>query len=79
LTSRGLGPLLQSERRSRRRRPFVSWALRVAAALVVFALGVALGQALEETPEPGRTRTSVRTLVPETLPARTVTVTVPIP
>jgi hypothetical protein len=48
-----------------------------AAAAAVFAVGVALGQALRERPEPSE-RTEVRTLRPGTVtpPPRTVTVTV---
>jgi hypothetical protein len=48
-------------------------------AAVAFALGVGLGQALEENRGGGETQTSIRTLAPETLPAQTVTVTVPAP
>jgi len=46
---------------------------------LVFALGVALGQALNDNPKPGRSRMFVRTLEPSTLPPvrETVTVTVP--
>jgi hypothetical protein len=46
--------------------------------LALFALGIGLGQALEENPEPGGSVTQVRTLRPLPLaPAReTVTVTV---
>jgi hypothetical protein len=44
--------------------------------LVVFAAGVALGQALDDSSPPAGTRTSVRTLVPGTLSAETVTITV---
>jgi hypothetical protein len=57
-------------------------AIRVVALLVllaaVFALGVALGQALENNPKPGSQQTGVRQLRPLPLaPAReTVTVTV---
>ena len=58
------------------RRPLRTWALRSAAALVVFAAGVALGQALDDSSPPSGTSTSVRTLVPATLSAETVTVTV---
>ena len=45
---------------------------------VIFALGVALGQALSDNPQAGGKRTIVRTLKPLPLsaPARTVTVTV---
>jgi len=59
-----------------RRRRLKTWALRSAAVLVVFAAGVALGQALDDSSPPAGTRTSVRTLVPATLDAETVTVTV---
>jgi hypothetical protein len=44
--------------------------------LVVFGAGVALGQALDDSSPPEGTRTSVRTLVPGTLSAETVTITV---
>ncbi len=53
--------------------------LVAAGLLVVFAVGVALGQALQDNPSPGGTQTRVRTLRPLQLPpaARsTVTVTV---
>ena len=67
-------------RRTRRRRsPLLVWGLPVVGAVIVFALGVALGQALEENRGDGGTQTSIRTLRPETLPAETVTVTVPSP
>jgi hypothetical protein len=41
-------------------------------------VGIAIGQALEDGPDPGGTQTNVRTLQPQPLPpaARTVTVTV---
>jgi hypothetical protein len=51
----------------------------IAAAIVLFAIGVALGQALEENRRGDETSTSIRTLEPETLPAQTVTVTVTAP
>jgi hypothetical protein len=64
-------------RPQRNRRPsLATWALRSVAALVVFGAGVALGQALDDSSPPAGTRTSVRTLVPGTLNAGTVTVTV---
>ena len=44
--------------------------------LVLFAVGVALGQALDDASPPAGTSTSVRTLEPGTLSAETVTVTV---
>ena len=67
-------------RTSQRRRPsLIRWGAPIAAAIVLFVLGVALGQALEENRRGGETSTSIRTLEPETLPAQTVTVTVPAP
>ncbi len=63
--------------RPRRRLPRLgTWILRVAGLLVVFAVGVALGQALDDASPPAETHTSVRTLAPGTLSAETVTVTV---
>ncbi len=53
----------------RRRSPWPRAALLVAAAAVVFALGVALGLALDDRPVPGGTQTYVRTLEP--LPQQT--------
>ena len=50
--------------------------LRVAALLVVFAVGVAIGQAMDDASPPAGTNTSIRTLEPATLSAETVTVTV---
>jgi hypothetical protein len=58
------------------RRRLGTWAFRVAGLLVVFAVGIALGQALDDASPPAETRTSVRTLEPGTLSAATVTVTV---
>lgn len=50
----------------------------LALAAAAFVVGMALGQALAEAPEPGGTVTAVRTLEPLPLPPaeRTVTVTV---
>jgi hypothetical protein len=46
--------------------------------LALLLLGIAIGRALEDGPNPGGTQTNVRTLTPQPLPpaARTVTVTV---
>ena len=64
--------------RDRRRRKATPprWVLIVLACLIVFAIGVALGQALEDTPRSGRTTTLDRTFTvrPE---SATVTVTTP--
>jgi hypothetical protein len=48
-------------RRQRRRQELTRWALRVAIAVVVFGLGIALGQALHDNPKPGQTITLERT------------------
>ena len=64
--------------RERRQRRILRWALLALLLLLVFAVGVAFGQALDDAPEPGGVTTSVRTLTPleQERPARTVTVTV---
>ena len=61
-------------RRDQRR--VVAWSLRIAGLLVLFAVGVAIGQALDDASPPAGTRTSVRTLSPGTVSAETITVTV---
>jgi hypothetical protein len=55
--------------------------VRAALLALVFLAGLALGQGLEDNPDPGGTVTQVRTLKPlELAPERqTVTVTVPQP
>jgi hypothetical protein len=50
--------------------------LRAAGLLVVFAVGIAVGQTLDDSSAPSGTQTSVRTLAPATLSSETVTVTV---
>jgi hypothetical protein len=60
----------------RRPRRYGIWALRAAGLLVIFAVGIALGQALDDSSPPAGTRTSIRTLAPVTLTGETVTVTV---
>lgn len=73
----------RAPRRTRRRGPRRARGLLVVGGLALaFALGVALGQALEDNPRAGGTQTRVRTLQPLQLPpaARsTVTVTVSAP
>jgi hypothetical protein len=49
-------------RRLRRRREVTRWSIRVLLVVLVFALGVALGQAIQDNPQPGRTVTFDRTL-----------------
>jgi hypothetical protein len=62
--------------RPRSKRRIGTWALRASGLLVAFAVGIALGQALDDASPPAGTRTSVRTLSPGTLSAETITVTV---
>jgi hypothetical protein len=52
------------ERRPVRRRRWPRRVVVVALALLVFALGIALGQALNDGPPPPSTATYVRTLTP---------------
>ncbi|MBA2460527.1 MAG: hypothetical protein H0V45_01955 [Actinobacteria bacterium] len=72
--------LTHGHRPVRRRRRNRVWRplLVVAGALLLLALGISIGRALEDGPSPGGTRTSVRTLEPRPLApaATTVTVTV---
>ena len=66
-----------SRRPAKRRSPLLRPALTMLGILVAFVVGLALGKALEDGPDPGGTRTSVRTLQPRSLPPapRTVTIT----
>ena len=58
-----LSPVERRERRRRRRREeLIRWGVRVGLALLVFLLGIALGQALHDNPKPGSTVTIQRTL-----------------
>jgi hypothetical protein len=66
-------------RRFPRRGQLGVWTLRAAGLLIVFAIGIALGQALDDSSPPSGTETSIRTLVPATLSPETVTVTVTTP
>jgi hypothetical protein len=63
-------------RRQRRRSALLRWAAGLLAVAAVFAVGVAVGEALDDNSQPGRSQILVRTLVPlELAPAReTVTV-----
>jgi hypothetical protein len=62
--------------RRRRRHPVARLLLRAAGLLVVFAVGIAVGQTLDDSSAPSGTQTSIRTLAPGTLSSETVTVTV---
>lgn len=71
-----LSPVERRERRRRRRRQeLIRWGIRVGVAVIVFLLGIALGQALHDNPTPGSTITLERTLHIPTAgnPASTVT------
>ena len=70
-----LSPVERRDRRRRRRREELTrWGIRVGVALLVFLLGIALGQALHDNPKPGETITVDRTLhIPTGNPASTVT------
>jgi hypothetical protein len=58
-----LSPVERRERRQRRRRQeLIRWGIRIGVALLLFLLGVALGQALHDNPKPGSTITFERTL-----------------
>jgi hypothetical protein len=54
------------ESRRRRPRPFARWLAGVAVVVVAFALGVAVGQALEDRPEPRQPVTNISTVRPWT-------------
>jgi len=64
--------------RRARRHPLTRPVLIGLGLLALLLLGISIGRALEEGPDPGGTVTNVRTLSPQPLPpaARTVTVTV---
>jgi hypothetical protein len=70
-----LTPIERRERRRRRRQADLRrWGLLALAAIAVFALGVALGQALHDNPKPGGTITLERTLsIPAGPPGSTAT------
>jgi hypothetical protein len=52
----------QERRRQQRRRELIRWGVGTLVAVLVFLLGIALGQALHDNPKPGETITIDRTL-----------------
>jgi len=59
-----------ARRAARKRRTWPRVLVAVVGAALLFALGVALGHALDDRPVPGGTQTSIRTLppLPQTTP-----------
>jgi hypothetical protein len=58
-----LTPVERTERRrQQRRRELIRWGIRILIVVLVFLLGVALGQAIQDNPSTGRTVTSDRTI-----------------
>jgi hypothetical protein len=58
-----LSPVERRERRRRRRKEeLIRWGIRAGIALLIFLLGIALGQALHDNPKPNSTLTFERTL-----------------
>jgi len=55
---------LDDRGRRRRRRNGARWAAGAALALVILAVGIALGRALQDNPRPGLTVTTTKTVVP---------------
>jgi hypothetical protein len=70
-----MSPLERHDRRRRRRREDITrWGIRVALILLVFGLGIALGQALHDNPKPGGSVTLERTVsLPSVPPGSTIT------
>lgn len=68
-------PPRRNRRPPRRRRLLRVW-VGVAATVVVFGAGLALGESLNDNPGPARTQTLVRTLKPLQVPPAKETVTV---
>jgi hypothetical protein len=53
-----------SRRRGRRRSTPLRWLVAVVAAALLFAVGIALGEALKDNPKPNLTVTTTKTIVP---------------
>jgi hypothetical protein len=65
-------PERDARRRRRRQSELTRWGLGLAVVLIVFGLGIALGQALNDNPKPGGTISFVRTFsVPSVPPGST--------
>jgi hypothetical protein len=54
-----------SQRRPRRRRrPWLPWLLALVAAVLLLAVGISIGMALQDNPQPDLTVTTTKTLIP---------------
>lgn len=53
-----------SRRRTKRRSGPARWLVAVVAAALLFAVGIALGEALKDNPKPNLTVTTTKTIVP---------------
>jgi hypothetical protein len=53
-----------SRRRGKRRSGPPRWLVAVVAAAILFAVGIALGEALKDNPTPNLTVTTTKTIVP---------------
>ena len=53
-----------SRRRGKRRSGPPRWLVAVVAAAILFAVGIALGEALKDNPKPNLTVTTTKTIVP---------------
>jgi hypothetical protein len=53
-----------SLRRAKRRSGPPRWLVAVVAAAILFAVGIALGEALKDNPKPNLTVTTTKTIVP---------------
>ena len=53
-----------TQRRRRRRRPWLPWLAALVAAVFLLAVGIAIGMALQDTPQPNLTITTTKTLIP---------------
>lgn len=62
----GPAPLQSRARRPKRRSTLLGWVVRIVILLLVFAIGIAVGQALEDQPSPRDPVTNVGTIRPWT-------------
>jgi hypothetical protein len=56
-----IGP---AARRRRRRIPWLPWLAGLVGVILLLSIGIAIGMALQDNPEPGLTVTTTSTLVP---------------